>query len=87
MLANEVPNASVSGIIYIVDGRGVTMEQMMQFHPSLLKKTWMLIDQCFPLRFSEIHLINMRKEGQTVFNFVTQFLPNKMPIKVGTLFF
>ncbi|XP_075170526.1 alpha-tocopherol transfer protein-like [Haematobia irritans] len=81
IVANENANASVAGLIYVVDARDVTMEQMMQYHPALLKKILMLLEHCFPLRFVEIHLINMRKEGQTVFNFVTSLLPNKMPFK------
>lgn len=82
MLANEDPNASVAGVAYVVDARDVSMEQMLQYDPYLLKKTWTLVEHCIPLRFTEIHLINMRKEGQTIFNFVTSFLPAKMPIKV-----
>ncbi|XP_013112710.2 retinol-binding protein pinta [Stomoxys calcitrans] len=81
ILANENANASISGLVYIVDARDVIMEQMLQYHPALLKKTLMLIEHCLPLRFVEIHLINMRKEGQTVFNFVTSLMPKKLPFK------
>lgn len=82
ILANEDPNASVAGVAYVIDARDVTMEQMLQYDPYLLKKTWTLVEHCLPIRFAEIHLINMRKEGQAVFNFVTSFLPAKMSIKV-----
>ncbi|XP_001357824.1 alpha-tocopherol transfer protein-like [Drosophila pseudoobscura] len=81
LLALECDNASISGLIWVVDARDVTMEQMMQYDPFLLKKAFALVDQCLPLRFVEIHMINMRREGQTIFNFVTKFLPSKLPFK------
>ncbi|XP_023309376.2 alpha-tocopherol transfer protein-like [Lucilia cuprina] len=81
ILANEDPNTSVAGVAYVIDARDVTMEQMLQYDPYLLKKTWTLVEHCLPIRFTEIHLINMRKEGQAIFNFVTTFLPAKMPVK------
>ncbi|KAH8278395.1 hypothetical protein KR018_001926, partial [Drosophila ironensis] len=83
LLALECDNASISGLIWVVDARDVTMEQMMQYDPFLLKKAFALVDQCMPLKFVEIHMINMRKEGQTIFNFVTKFLPSKLPFKVS----
>ncbi|KAH8381862.1 hypothetical protein KR009_000659, partial [Drosophila setifemur] len=81
ILALECDNASIAGMVWVVDARDVTMEQMMQYDPFLLKKCFALVDQCLPLRFAEIHMINMRKEGQTIFNFVTKFLPSKLPFK------
>nr|XP_016927088.2 alpha-tocopherol transfer protein-like [Drosophila suzukii] len=81
LLALECDNASISGLVWVVDARDVTMEQMLQYDPFLLKKAFALVDQCIPLRFVEIHMINMRKEGQTIFNFVTKFLPSKLPFK------
>jgi len=83
LLALECDNASISGLVWVVDARDVTMEQMLQYDPFLLKKAFALVDQCIPLRFVEIHMINMRKEGQTIFNFVTKFLPSKLPFKVS----
>lgn len=82
LLALECDNASVAGLFFVVDARDVNMEQMMQYDPFLLKKTFMLVDQCLPLRFAEIHLVNMIPSGQTIFNFVTSFLPAKLPWKV-----
>ncbi|XP_061392297.1 alpha-tocopherol transfer protein [Musca vetustissima] len=81
IMAVEESNVSAYGIVHIVDVRDVSMEQMMQYHPSLLKKSWMLMEHCFPLRVNEIHLINMRKERRAMFNFVTSFLPKKMSLK------
>ncbi|EDV43965.1 uncharacterized protein Dana_GF16256 [Drosophila ananassae] len=81
ILALECDNASISGLIWVVDCRDVTMEQMMQYDPFLLKKSFALVEQCLPLKFVEIHIINMRKEGQSIFNFVTKFLPSKLPFK------
>ncbi|XP_030573591.1 alpha-tocopherol transfer protein-like [Drosophila novamexicana] len=81
LLALECDNASVAGLFFVVDARDVNMEQMMQYDPFLLKKTFMLVDQCLPLRFAEIHLVNMIPSGQTIFNFVTSFLPAKLPWK------
>ncbi|EDW15437.1 uncharacterized protein Dmoj_GI22785 [Drosophila mojavensis] len=81
LLALECDNASVAGLFYVVDARDVTMEQMLQYDPFLLKKTFMLVDQCLPLRFVEIHLVNMIPSGQKIFNFVTSFLPSKLPFK------
>lgn len=86
ILALECDNATISGLIWVVDCRDVTMEQMMQYDPFLLKKAFALVEQCLPLKFVEIHMINMRKEGQSIFNFVTKFLPSKLPFKVGFLF-
>jgi len=83
LLALECDNSSISGLVWVVDARDVTMEQMLQYDPFLLKKAFALVDQCIPLRFVEIHMINMRKEGQTIFNFVTKFLPSKLPFKVS----
>ncbi|XP_017031292.1 alpha-tocopherol transfer protein-like [Drosophila kikkawai] len=81
LLALECDNASISGLVWVVDCRDVTMEQMMQYDPFLLKKSFALVEQCMPLRFAEIHLINIRKEGLAIFSFVTKFLPSKLPFK------
>ncbi|XP_030369558.1 alpha-tocopherol transfer protein-like [Scaptodrosophila lebanonensis] len=81
LLALECDNASVAGLFYVIDARDVNMEQMLQYDPFLLKKTFALVDQCLPLRFVEVHMINMRREGQAIFNFVTSFLPPKLPWK------
>ncbi|XP_073819881.1 alpha-tocopherol transfer protein [Musca autumnalis] len=81
IMANEDANARAFGIVHIVDARDVSVEQMMQYHPSLLKKTWMLMEHCFPVRFNEIHVINMRKDGRAIFNFATAFLPKKITVK------
>ncbi|XP_068156483.1 alpha-tocopherol transfer protein-like [Drosophila tropicalis] len=81
LLALECDNAGIAGLIYVIDARDVSMEQMMQYDPFLLKKTFSLVDQCMPLRFVEIHMINMRREGVAVFNFVTKFLPSQLPWK------
>lgn len=82
LLAMECDNATVAGLFWVVDARDVSMEQMLQYDPFLLKKSFMFVDQCLPLRFAEIHLVNMIPSGQTVFNFVTSFLPAKLPWKV-----
>lgn len=82
LLAMECDNATVAGLFWVVDARDVSMEQMLQYDPFLLKKSFMFVDQCLPLRFTEIHLVNMIPSGQTVFNFVTSFLPAKLPWKV-----
>ncbi|KAM8704287.1 hypothetical protein ACLKA7_008827 [Drosophila subpalustris] len=81
LLAQECDNATTAGLFWVVDARDVTMEQMLQYDPFLLKKSFMFVDQCLPLRFMEIHLVNMIPSGQTVFNFVTSFLPAKLPWK------
>uniref|UniRef100_A0A1I8MLB8 CRAL-TRIO domain-containing protein n=1 Tax=Musca domestica TaxID=7370 RepID=A0A1I8MLB8_MUSDO len=81
ILTMEEVTAGATGIVYIVDARDVYMEQMMQYHPSLLKKTWMLMEHCFPLEFNEIHLLNVHKERRTIFNFITSFLPKKLCTK------
>ncbi|EDV91467.1 alpha-tocopherol transfer protein-like [Drosophila grimshawi] len=81
LLALECDIASVNGLFYVVDARDVNMEQMLQYDPFLLKKTFMLVDQCLPLRFAEIHLVNMLPSGQKIFNFVTSFLPANLPFK------
>lgn len=83
LLAMECDNAAVAGLFWVVDARDVSMEQMLQYDPFLLKKSFMFVDQCLPLRFAEIHLVNMIPSGQTVFNFVTSFLPAKLPWKVS----
>lgn len=85
LLAMECDNATVAGLFWVVDARDVSMEQMLQYDPFLLKKSFMFVDQCLPLRFAEIHLVNMIPSGQTVFNFVTSFLPAKLPWKVCLL--
>lgn len=82
ILANEDVNASVAGVVYIVDARDVTMEKMLRYDQCLLKKTWMFVEHCLPLRLVEMHLINMRKEGREFFEFLSSFLPAKLPIKV-----
>ncbi|KAI8045133.1 hypothetical protein M5D96_001312, partial [Drosophila gunungcola] len=55
LLALECDNASISGVVWVADARDVTMEQMLQYDPFLLKKAFALVDQCIPLRFFAVH--------------------------------
>ncbi|ALC45846.1 CG10300 [Drosophila busckii] len=81
LLALQCDNASIAGLYWIVDAGDCSLEQMLQYDPFLLKKTFMLVEQCLPLRFAEIHVVNMISAGLKVFNFVTSFLPAKLPFK------
>ncbi|XP_028900866.2 alpha-tocopherol transfer protein-like [Zeugodacus cucurbitae] len=80
-LAMESDNASIVGLTYIIDCRDVGVDLMMQFDPFLLKKAYTLAENCMPLKLNEIHVINMRREGVSVFNFVSSFMPSTLAFK------
>ncbi|XP_011204068.1 uncharacterized protein LOC105226748 [Bactrocera dorsalis] len=80
-LAMESDNASIVGLTYIIDCRDVGLHLMTQFEPSLLKKGYIVVENCMPLQLKEVHVINMRREGVSVFNFLSSFMPNTMRFK------
>uniref|UniRef100_A0A0K8UR17 Alpha-tocopherol transfer protein-like n=1 Tax=Bactrocera latifrons TaxID=174628 RepID=A0A0K8UR17_BACLA len=80
-LAMESDNASIVGLTYIIDCRDVGLHLMTQFEPSTLKKGYIVAEDCMPLKLKEVHLINMRREGVSVFNFLSSLLPNSMHFK------
>ncbi|XP_050334400.1 alpha-tocopherol transfer protein-like [Bactrocera neohumeralis] len=80
-LAMESDNASIVGLTYIIDCRDVGLHLMTQFEPFLLKRGYIVAENCMPLKLKEVHVINMRREGVSVFNFISSFMPNTMRFK------
>ncbi|CAD6992984.1 unnamed protein product [Ceratitis capitata] len=77
----ENDNASIVGLTYIIDCRDVGVELMMQFDPFLLKKCYTAAEYCMPLKLNEVHVINMRGEGVSVFKFISSFMPSSLSFK------
>lgn len=77
LMARE-PKTQISGIIAVVDMSGLSWSHWMQMSYDYIQSMVGMVQNSFPVRFKEIHIINESAIFQVAFSLVKPFLTEKM---------
>ncbi|XP_055911436.1 alpha-tocopherol transfer protein-like [Eupeodes corollae] len=66
--------ASISGAELVFDLKNCSIKQAFYLQPAVLKKAVFYQEQCTPLRIKAIHIINMKKELQSIVQFARSII-------------
>ncbi|XP_043485337.1 alpha-tocopherol transfer protein-like [Leptopilina heterotoma] len=68
----------VAGDVYILDANVVTPNHFAKFTPALVKKFLICVQEAYPVKLKEIHVINVSPLVDSIINFVKPFLKEKI---------
>lgn len=68
----------VAGDIYILDAAIATPSHFAKFTPSLVKKFLVCVQEAYPVKLKEIHVVNVSPIVDSIVNFVKPFLKEKI---------
>lgn len=67
----------VAGDVYILDASIATPALFAKFTPSLIKKFLVCVQEAYPVKLKEVHVVNVSPIVDTIVNFVKPFLKEK----------
>ena len=68
----------VAGDVYILDASVATPNHFAKFTPALVKKFLICVQEAYPVKLKEVHVINVSPLVDTIVNFVKPFLKEKI---------
>ncbi|KAK0162813.1 hypothetical protein PV327_006558 [Microctonus hyperodae] len=68
----------VAGDVYILDASVATPAHFTKFTPSLVKKFLICVQEAYPVKLKEIHVVNVSPLVDSIVNFVKPFLKEKI---------
>uniref|UniRef100_A0A336MFQ7 CSON014692 protein n=1 Tax=Culicoides sonorensis TaxID=179676 RepID=A0A336MFQ7_CULSO len=68
----------VAGDVYILDASVATPTHFAKFTPALVKKFLICVQEAYPVKLKEVHVINVSPLVDTIVNFVKPFLKEKI---------
>ena len=68
----------VAGDVYVLDASVATPAHFSKFTPSLMKKFLVCVQEAYPVKLKEVHVINVSPIVDTIINFVKPFLKEKI---------
>lgn len=68
----------VAGDVYILDASVATPTHFAKFTPALVKKFLVCVQEAYPVKLKEVHVINISPLVDTIVNFVKPFLKEKI---------
>lgn len=68
----------VGGDVYILDASVATPTHFAKFTPSLVKKFLVCVQEAYPVKLKEVHVINISPLVDTIVSFVKPFLKEKI---------
>lgn len=68
----------VAGDVYILDASVATPTHFAKFTPALVKKFLVAVQEAYPVKLKEVHVINISPLVDTIVNFVKPFLKEKI---------
>uniref|UniRef100_A0A2H1WHQ3 SFRICE_008001 n=1 Tax=Spodoptera frugiperda TaxID=7108 RepID=A0A2H1WHQ3_SPOFR len=68
----------VAGDIYILDASVVSPSHLGKLSPSALKKFFICVQEAYPIKLKEVHVVNSTPLVETVYNVIKPFLKEKM---------
>ncbi|XP_033218255.1 uncharacterized protein LOC117173723 [Belonocnema kinseyi] len=68
----------VAGDVYILDASVATPTHYAKFTPALVKKFLVCVQEAYPVKLKEVHVINVSPLVDTIINFVKPFLKEKI---------
>ncbi|XP_065073961.1 alpha-tocopherol transfer protein-like isoform X1 [Ochlerotatus camptorhynchus] len=75
-LAEE--SVGVAGDVYILDASVATPTHFAKFTPTLVKKFLICVQEAYPVKLKEVHVVNVSPIVDTIVNFVKPFLKEKI---------
>lgn len=75
-LAEE--SVGVAGDVYIMDASVASPAHFAKFTPTLVKKFLICVQEAYPVKLKEVHVINVSPIVDTIVNFVKPFLKEKI---------
>lgn len=75
-LAEE--KVGVAGDVYILDASVATPTHFAKFTPTLVKKFLVCVQEAYPVKLKEVHVINLSPLVDTIVTFVKPFLKEKI---------
>ena len=68
----------VAGDVYVLDATVATPAHFSKFTPALVKKFLVCVQEAYPVKLKEVHVINVSPLVDTIINFVKPFLKEKI---------
>lgn len=68
----------VAGDVVIFDASVATPQHFAKFTPALVKKFLICVQEAYPVKLKEIHIVNLSPLVDTIVNFVKPFLKEKI---------
>ena len=68
----------VAGDVYILDASIATPHHFSKFTPAIVKKFLVCVQEAYPVKLKEIHVVNVSSLVDTIINFVKPFIKEKI---------
>ncbi|XP_043267849.1 alpha-tocopherol transfer protein-like isoform X2 [Venturia canescens] len=68
----------VAGDVYVLDASVATPAHFAKFTPTILKKFLICVQEAYPVKLKEVHVINVSPLVDSIINFVKPFLKEKI---------
>lgn len=75
-LAEE--QVGVAGDVYVLDATVATPTHFAKFTPTIVKKFLVCVQEAYPVKLKEVHVVNVSPLVDTIINFVKPFLKEKI---------
>ncbi|GLV36821.1 uncharacterized protein CBL_02344 [Carabus blaptoides fortunei] len=79
LAAEEV---GVAGDVYILDASVATANHLSKVTPGLVKKFLVCVQEAYPVKLKEVHVVNVSPIVDTIINFVKPFLKEKIKNRI-----
>lgn len=68
----------VAGDVYILDASAATPAHFAKFTPTIVKKFLVCVQEAYPVKLKEVHVVNVTPFIDTIVTFVKPFLKEKI---------
>lgn len=75
-------SVGIAGDIFILDAAVATPAHLAKFSPSIVKKFLIAVQEAYPVKVKEVHVINVSPIVDTIMNFVKPFLSEKIRSRI-----
>jgi len=78
----EAEETGVAGDVYILDASVATAKHFSKVTPGFVKKFLVCVQEAYPVKLKEVHVINVSPLVDTMINFVKPFLKEKIKNRI-----
>ncbi|CAB3360784.1 Hypothetical predicted protein [Cloeon dipterum] len=72
----------VAGDVYVLDAAHATAQQFAKFTPAIIRKFLISVQEAYPVRLRQVHVININPLVDVIFNFVKPLLKEKIKNRI-----